>query len=72
MSKKADYGHGGINDCPKCCLHFVNPCPIEIDGTKKWRIFCMNCGYNGPIADSPRFAIRLWNMHEYDGEDYLG
>ena len=70
MSKKADYGRGGINDCPKCHLHYVNPRPIVIDGDKMWEVFCTHCGYSGPVAYSPRFAIRYWNMHEYTGEDY--
>lgn len=66
MSKKQDIGHGGINDCPRCHLHYVNPVKTEIDGKTQWRVICSNCYLAGPNADSPRFAIRKWNVGEGD------
>lgn len=58
---------GGVRDC-ECGLHFVSPVPItEINGLpikQKWAVFCMNCGKFGPIADTPRYAIKAWNTRE--------
>lgn len=61
MSKKADYGRGGIDDCPRCHLHYINPNTIKIEGKTKWQVICANCYFTGPIANTPRFAIREWN-----------
>ena len=61
MSKKQDIGHGGIDDCPKCHLHYVCPVKTEFEGETKWRVTCSNCYFASPYADSPRFAIKEWN-----------
>lgn len=61
MSKKQDIGHGGIEDCPRCHLHYVSPVNTEIEGETKWRVICSNCYFSGPNANTPRFAIKEWN-----------
>lgn len=57
--KYPPYQYGRIADC-KCGLHFVSPVR---NNTGKWRIFCSNCGFEGPVADTPRYAIKAWNKY---------
>lgn len=61
---------GNIADCPNCHLHYVSVHHVypeykvsEHEMWDGWKVMCSNCYYYGPIAKTPRYAIKEWNRH---------